>query len=192
MESEMLLAIADAVPSSSGEGGVVVGYGAEAELARFAADLAWTLHVPGHPAEARQSILDAVERGERAYIHVTAEANAEPRGTGEGFERVQEGRAGVVLAVGATLDPVLRATAGLDLTVLYAGTLRPFDDITLRTAVLAADHADVVVVAPGATALVATRVARTLVHVPHRMLSLDNGNRLEDEAIARAVRDFVR
>jgi len=192
MQSDMLLAAAETLPRSPSGGGVVVGYGAVEELGRFAADPDCTLHVPGHPAEVRQAILDAAHRGQRAYVHVTAEANAEPRGAGEAFTRVGDGRAGVVLAVGATLDPVLRATAGLDLTVLYARTLRPFDEIGLRTAVLAADHADVVLVEPGRTGTTARSVAGTLVHVPHRLLTLDGQGCFEEESLARAVRDFLR
>lgn len=192
MQTDMLLAVAEALSQRPRGGGVVVGYGTEEELNRFAADPSWNLHLPGHPAEVRQVILEAAHRGERAYVHVTAEANAEPRGATEGFERVRDGRAGVLLAVGAGLDPVLRATAGLDLTVLYARTLRPFDAIGLRTAVLAADHADVVLVEPGSTRTTACHVASTLVHVPHRLLALDGAGRLGEEEIGRAVRDFLR
>lgn len=192
MQSDMLLAAAETLPRSSPGGGVVVGYGTVEELNRFAADPDWTLHVPGHPAEVRRAILDAAGRGERAYVHVTAEANAEPRGATEGFERVRDGRAGVVLAVGATLDPMLRATAGLDVTVLYARVLRPFDEIGLRTAVLAADHADVVLVEPGPTGMTAGHVAGTLVHVPHRLRTLGGPGPFDEEEVGRAVRDFLR
>lgn len=193
MQSDMLLAVAETLPQPpTGGGSVVVGYGTAEELTRFAADPNWNLHVPGHPVEVRQAILDSVRRGERAYVHVSAESNAEPRGATEGFELVREGLAGVVLAVGATLDPVLRATAGLDLAVLYARTLRPFDEVGLRTAVLAADHADVVLVEPGLAGTSARHVAETLVHVPHRLLSLDGRGGLDEEAVAGAVRDFLR
>ncbi|WP_369229966.1 hypothetical protein AB5J56_03705 [Streptomyces sp. R21] len=104
----------------------------------------------------------------------------------------EEGRAGVVLAVGATLDPVLRATAEWDLAVLYAGTVRPFDTVGLRTAVLAADHADVVLTEPYLRGTSARQVAETLVHVPHGLLALGDEEGLDDERIARSVRNFVR
>lgn len=190
--SDMLLAAAESLPRSSTDGTLLVGYGAVEELTRFAATPGWTVHVPGHPAEVRRAVLAAVAGGERAYVHVSAESNAEPRGTAEGFELVREGLDGVVLAVGATLDPVLRATAGLDLTVLYAGTVRPFDEIGLRTAVLAADRADLVLVEPGRPGTSAPQIARTLVHVPHRLLALGADDVRDEAALARAVRGFLR
>ncbi|GAA4080637.1 transketolase [Streptomyces shaanxiensis] len=197
MNSDMLLAAADALPRSrthapAAPGTVLVGYGTADELTRFATDPRWAVHVPGHPAEVRRAIERAVRRGDRAYVHVSGVSNAEPRGATEGFELVREGLDGVVAAVGATLDPVLRATAGLDLTVLYTATVRPFDEVGLRTAVLAADHADVVLVEPGQPGLSARHVAETLVHVPHRLLALGDTDGLGEAGLARAVRDFLR
>ncbi|WP_031487920.1 hypothetical protein [Streptomyces bicolor] len=197
MNSDMLLAAAEALPRSRADvpaapAAVLVGYGAVDELARFATDPRWAVHVPGHPDEVRRAIQGAVRRGDRAYVHVSGDSNAEPRGVSEGFELVREGLDGVVAAVGATLDPVLRATSSLDLTVLYAATVRPFDQVGLRTAVLAADHADVVLVEPGQPGLSARHVAETLVHVPHRLLPLGGADGLDEAVLARAVRDFLR
>lgn len=192
MQSDMLLAATESLPQDGPGGGtLLLGYGAEEELNRFAATPGWTVHVPGHPDEVRRAVLGAVREGERAYVHVSAESNAEPRGGGEGFERVREGLGGVVLAVGATLDPVLRATAGLDVTVLYATTVRPFDEIGLRTAALAADRADVVLVEPGRPGILAGHVAETLIHVPHRLLVLGAADTRDEPALGRAVRDFL-
>ncbi|WP_371664284.1 transketolase [Streptomyces sp. NBC_00280] len=197
MQSEMLLAAADALPLTGGDEArpdarILVGFGVPAELARFAARPDWTLYVPGHPDEVRRAVLTAMARGERAYVHVSAECNAEPHGATDGFEQVREGSAGVVLAVGAMLDPVLRATTGLDLAVLYTGIVRPFDEVGLRTAVLAADHADVVLVEPCPRGTSAHHIAGTLVHVPHRLLALGGPGALEETELARAVRDFMR
>lgn len=197
MNADMLLAAAEALPGPRGHAPavpdtVLVGYGAVEELARFATDPRWTVHAPGHPAEVRRAIERALRRGGQAYVHLSGVSNAEPRGVSEGFELVREGFDGVVAAVGATLDPVLRATAGLDLTVLYAATVRPFDEVGLRTAVLAADHADVVLVEPGQPGLSAWYVAETLVHVPHRLLALGGADGLDETALARAVRGFLR
>ncbi|MEU9916131.1 transketolase [Streptomyces sp. NPDC051001] len=192
MHSDMLIAAAESLPDATMSGTVLVGYGAVEELTRFAATPGWTVHVPGHPAEVRRAVLAAVAGGERAYIHVCADSNTEPRGATEGFELVREGLDGVVLAVGSTLDPVLRATAGLDLTVLYATTVRPFDEIGLRTAALAADRADLVLVEPGLPGTSARQVAGTLVHVPHRLLALGGADVRDEEALGRAVRGFLR
>ncbi|WDF35503.1 transketolase [Streptomyces sp. T12] len=197
MHPDMLQAVAESLPTArpdgpAGRGTVLVGYGAVEELARFATDPRWSVHVPGHPDEVRHAIGRAVQRGERAYVHLSGGSNAEPRCPAEGFELVREGFDGVVLAVGAALDPVLRATAGLDLAVLYAATVRPFDEVGLRTAVLAADHADVVLVEPGPPGLSARHVAETLVHVPHRLLPLGGADGLDEDVLARAVRDFLR
>ncbi len=43
-----------------------------------------------------------------------------------------------MLAVGPMLRPVLAATAALEVTVLYAATIRPFDAAALRDAVTTA------------------------------------------------------
>jgi transketolase len=193
----MLLAATDVLPLMGGDEAhpdarILVGFGVPAELARFAARPGWTVYVPGHPDEVRRAVLTAMARGERAYVHVSAERNAEPHGATDGFEQLREGSAGVVLAVGATLDPVLRATAGLDLAVLYTATVRPFDEVGLRTAVLAADHADVVLVEPCPRGTSAHHIAGTLVHVPHRLLALGGPGVLDETELARAVRDFMR
>ena len=194
MDTDMLLAATEALcaalphdPSAT----VVIGYGTRTEAARYATTPGWTVHVPGHPDEVRQAVADAVARGARAYIDVSGRCNSEPHSVG-GFELVREGLQGVVLAVGATLDSVLRATAGTDLAILYAVTIRPFDEVALRTAVLAAHHADVVLVEPRMPGISASHIARTLVHVPHRLLALGDEDALDEEKITQAVRDFVR
>ncbi|WP_405775143.1 transketolase [Streptomyces sp. NBC_01538] len=198
MRSDMLLAAVDALPLPGCEevrpdAKVLIGFGAPEELARFAARPGWNVYVPGHAAEVRQAVLAATARGEQAYVHVPAESNAEPRpGATDGFALVREGAAGVVLAVGTTLDPVLRATAGLDLAVLYTAVVRPFDEVALRTAVLAADHADVVLVEPCPRGTSAHHIAGTLIHVPHRLLALGGPDGLDETELARAVREFMR
>ncbi|OAH14902.1 hypothetical protein [Streptomyces jeddahensis] len=165
------------------EGTVLFGYGASNILTLFGSRPGWTVHVPGHPDEVRRAVLDSVARGDRAYIHMSPRSNAEPRGIGlgRGFEMVREGRSGVVLAIGPLLDPVLRATAGLDLAVLYTATIRPFDSAGLRAAVLAADRPDVVLVEPCARGTSAHHVAETLIQVPHRLLAL--GASRDDEGV---------
>ncbi|KPI22173.1 hypothetical protein OK074_1011 [Actinobacteria bacterium OK074] len=206
MQPEMLSAVTEALPLSRPDrpdrldgpdaappgGALLVGYESGEELAAFAARPGWRVHVPGHPDEVRHTVRTVAVRDGHAYVHVSAWHNAEPRAVTEDFQVVREGLGGVVLAVGAALDPVLRATAGLDLCVLYATTVRPFDEVGLRTAVLAADHADVVLAEPYRRGTCAAQVADTLVHVPHRLLALGAPDGLDERRLARAVREFLR
>jgi transketolase len=121
---------------------------------------------------------------------------------------VRMGRTGVVIAVGPLLDRVLNAVEGLDVTVLHAPGIVPFDAIGLRTAVLAADYADVVLVEPHPRGTSAQQVADTLIHVPHRLLVFDtrdtpdtapasgqdaaaDPNELDNTAITAAIRAFL-
>jgi transketolase len=76
------------------------------------------------------------------------------------------------VALGPVLDAVLEATAGRDVTVLYAHGVRPFDGRALR-AVLGGS--DVVVVEPWLAGTSAHVVAEALRDVPHRLLSLGVG-----------------
>ncbi|MEU2208390.1 transketolase C-terminal domain-containing protein [Streptomyces hygroscopicus] len=99
----------------------------------------WTVHVPGHPDEAETLLRDAAAAGDDSvYVRLSAHANSAPRDIAPGrFLTVREGRDGVVIAVGPMLDNVLAAVEGLDVTVLYATTVRPFDERTLRAATAA-------------------------------------------------------
>src|ERR1700685_4437581 len=86
----------------------------------------WTVHVPGHPDEAEAQLRAAVAADGPVYLRLSLPANAAPFPVRPGELTVlRTGRAGTVLAVGPTADAVLAATAGLDVTVLYASTIRP-------------------------------------------------------------------
>ncbi|MDX3227757.1 transketolase [Streptomyces sp. ME19-01-6] len=183
---------------------VLVGYGASfdtapQDVALFDSLPGWSLHVPGHPDEAGRLLREAAAGDVSAYIRLPEQGNAEPHGASGSFEVIRLGAGGVVLAVGPTLDTVARATAGLDLTVLYASTIRPFDAVGLRTAVLAADRADIVLVEPYLAGTSAHRVAETLVNVPHRLRALGlpsdlgpSADGLDEAGIAATVRAFLR
>ena len=68
------------------------------------------------------------------------------------------------------LDPVLAATSqGLDVTVLYANTVRPFDGRGLRAAL---GTTEVVLVEPYLAGTSRRLVADALADVPHRLLAL--------------------
>ncbi|MFF7976938.1 transketolase family protein [Streptomyces sp. NPDC007905] len=138
----------------------------------------WTVHVPGHPDEAETLLRRAVAAGDdKVYVRLSVQANRAGRPVGgEHFLTVREGRTGVVVAVGPVLDTVLAATQGLDLTVLYATTVRPFDTAGLRRATEAAGT-DVVLVEPYLAGTSTTAVSEALAAVPHRVLGLGVGRR---------------
>ena len=131
----------------------------------------WTVHVPGHPAEVAALLRTALAGDDRVYLRLSARANSSPRPAGVGLVTVRTGAAGTVLAVGPMLDPVLAAVAGLDVTVLYASTVRPFDAVGLQAALLDS-AANVVLVEPYLRGTSAHAVADALRDMPHRLLAL--------------------
>lgn len=133
----------------------------------------WTVHVPGHPDEAETLLRDAVAAGDDSvYVRLSAHANSTPRDIAPGrFLTVREGLGGVVIAVGPMLDGVLTAVEGLDVTVLYATTVRPFDGRTLRAAA-GAGAVDVVLVEPYLAGTSTAAVNDALADRPHRVLGL--------------------
>ncbi|WP_335932827.1 transketolase family protein [Streptomyces sp. PTD5-9] len=137
----------------------------------------WTIQVPGHPDEAEALLRQAAAGDDRVYVRLSLQSNdrARPVGTGTGLTAVREGATGVVIAVGPMLDNVLAATEGLDVTVLYATTVRPFDGAGLRRAVGAGRAADVVVVEPYLAGTSTAAVNDALAEVPHRVLGLGVG-----------------
>ncbi|MCQ4082459.1 transketolase [Streptomyces sp. RB6PN25] len=134
----------------------------------------WTVHVPGHPDEAEALLRHAAADGDRrVYVRLSEHANREPLPVTPGsFQVVREGRAGVVLAVGPMLDAAREATEGLEVTVLYATTVRPFDGEGLRAAVGRSGTADVVLVEPYLAGTSAPFVDEALVDLEHRVLGI--------------------
>ncbi|MET8569236.1 transketolase [Streptomyces sp. NPDC004783] len=133
----------------------------------------WTVHVPGHPDEAEALLRHAVAAGDdKVYVRLSVQANAAGQPVdGQRFLPVREGRSGVVVAVGPMLDAVLAATEGLDVTVLYATTVRPFDTDALRRATRSAGT-DVVLVEPYLAGTSTAAAGDALSDVPHRVLGL--------------------
>jgi transketolase len=130
----------------------------------------WTVHVPGHPDEAEQLLAAAIAGSGKVYLRLSLQANGRAlAGPGPGFTVLRSGGSGTVVAVGPVADDVLAATAGLDVTVLYAATVRPFDHAGLRAALGAPA---VVVVEPYLAGTSSAAVAEALSGVPHRVLGL--------------------
>ncbi|SEP82747.1 transketolase family protein [Streptomyces radiopugnans] len=140
----------------------------------------WTVHVPGHPDEAETLLRHACAGGDgrgddRVYVRLSAQTNARPLPvTGEGFLTVRRGGPGApaVVAVGPLLGGVLDAVRGLDATVLYAATVRPFDAAALRAAVVGSGAPEVVLVEPYLAGTSTAAAAEALADVPHRILGL--------------------
>lgn len=132
----------------------------------------FTIHVPGHPDEVEVLLRHELVRDSRAYLRTSVQENARPQPVRAGqFLRVREGRLATVVAVGPVLDRVLAATIGLDVTVLYAATVRPFD----IQALLTGPCEQVVLVEPYLAGTSAAVVSDALSHLPHRLLSLGVG-----------------
>lgn len=165
----------------------------------------WTVHVPGHPDEVADLLPAALTGDDRVYLRLSARENSRAYPANGRFTVVRTGTRGTVLAVGPMLDKVLAATAGLDVTVLYASTVRPFDHRGLR----AAGHTDVVLVEPYLAGTSAHQVADAFADVAHRLRALgvrrdvevraygtaeehDAVHGLDPQGIATAVHQFIR
>ncbi|MBJ7289029.1 transketolase [Williamsia sp.] len=147
-----------------------------ADVALMGAVPGFAVHVPGTAAEVDQIIRNGHAARGRSYVRVTAQQNSVSFDVGDGrLHRVRDGSSGlVVIAVGPVLDAVLAATEGLDATVCYTATVRPFDGDGLRAAVGDAVP-DVVLVEPYLGGTSAHQVSSALTHRPHRLLSLGFG-----------------
>ena len=172
----------------------------------------WTIYVPGDPGEAELFVRRAIAGDDRVYVRLSAQANSRSyvdADRPDDIRVMRRGRRGVVLAIGPMLDRVLAATAGLDVTVAYAATVRPLDGRGLRETVLAADRADVVLVEPYLTGTSTYLVDAALEDLPHRVRSLgvsreselriygdpadhDAAHGLDEKSIAGAVGAFLR
>lgn len=134
----------------------------------------WTIHVPGHSAELDRQLRAAARGDDRIYLRVGDGQNPEPVGNADGrLAVVREGSRGTLVAVGPTLHKVLPAAEGLDVTVLYASTVRPFDHETLRRTL---SEPNVIMVEPYLAGTSAAEIARALAGLPHRQLGLGVGD----------------
>lgn len=167
-----------------GVGGVLVSAGASYDVSRGGrthqapGDVAlldtlpdWTIHVPGHPDEVDTLLRAAVAGDGMVYLRTSTQQNIQPmpvHGSGR-MMVVRRGSRGTVVAVGPMLDQVLSATEGIDVTVLYATTVRPFDAQTLISTL---GSPDVILVEPYLDGTSTRCVAEALAHVSHRVLGL--------------------
>lgn len=131
----------------------------------------WTIHVPGHPDEVDVLLRGSVAGDGRVYLRTSTQQNTHPMPVNHRGQLIvlRRGQRGTVVAVGPMLDPVLRATEGIDVTVLYAATIRPFDTHTLLATL---GSPEVVLVEPYLAGTSTRCVAEALAHTPHRILGL--------------------
>lgn len=129
------------------------------------------IHAPSTVAEVDTILRRSVAGAGLHYLRVVGQTNSASY-TDPGIHVVRRGAGPTVIALGPVLDAALAATEGLDATVLYAHTVRPFDGRGLR-AVLATP--DVVLVEPWLAGTSAHVVGDALRDLPHRLLSLGVG-----------------
>jgi transketolase len=145
------------------------------DVALFDTLVDWTVHVPGHPDEVERLLRAAAGRDDRTYVRLSSQRNDLPHAEDGRLRLVHRGSdtAPLVVAVGPMLNPLLHAIAGLDVTVAYTNTPRPFDLAGVRA--LATEPANVVLVEPYLAGTSSRVVAEALAHVPHRLLALGVG-----------------
>lgn len=168
-----------------GVGGVLVSSGASYDVAAYGrthgapGDVAliatlpeWRIGVPGHADEAEAMIRAAACSDDPVYIRLSERPNAAPHAAAEGnlavMRRGGDG-APTIVAVGPMLDATLEAVAGVDATVLYAATVRPFDASGLRAAMTSSD---VAVIEPYLEGTSAGEIAAALSDRPSRILAI--------------------
>jgi len=148
----------------------------------------WHVHIPGRVADIGPLLRRTVQAGGRHYLRLTTAADGtEATGVpGDGgwlahagaspaadeMRVVRRGSAGTVIAVGPMLVRTLLGVADLDVTVLHALTVRPFDAATLTGTL---GRPDVVLVEPYLAGTSAAVIARALADRPHRLLALGVG-----------------
>ena len=130
----------------------------------------WTVHVPGHADEAERMLRAAAVGSGLVYVRLSALANAAPLAVRRlGFTVLRRGTLATIVTVGPLADAVIEATSGMDVTVLYAPTVRPFDRATLRATLIAPV---VVLVEPYLAGTSVAEVANALADLPYRVLGL--------------------
>ena len=129
------------------------------------------IHAPSTSVEVDAVVRRTVAGDGLHYVRVVGQTNSTSY-AGTGLHVVRRGAGATVVALGPVLDSVLDATQGLDVNVLYANTVRPFDSRALRQ-VLAAP--DVVLVEPWLSGTSSRVVSETLSDLPHRVLALGVG-----------------
>ncbi|MBF4176491.1 MULTISPECIES: transketolase family protein [Enterobacteriaceae] len=130
----------------------------------------WKIIVPGNAEEAEYALRIAANDTGLYYIRLSTETNKQTYWSGENsFTVLRTGHQGTVIAVGPVTDRVLEATEDLDITVLYAPVISPFDSVTLRNTL---SVPDIAIVEPYLEGTTAHTISESLSDVSHRILSI--------------------
>lgn len=130
----------------------------------------WDVYVPGHRSEVDPLLRAAVGGNGRAYLRLSERTNTSTHDLEIGRLCVlRRGLRGTVIAVGPMLDRCIAAVEDLDVNLLYATTVRPFDIVTLRSTLAAPN---VVLVEPYLAGTSVRLIDDALVDLPHRVLGL--------------------
>lgn len=129
----------------------------------------WTTHVPGHPGEVAPLLTAAATHDDPVYLRLSTQTNDIAYADAHLLRPVRRGTKALVIAVGPMLAPVLEATRGLDVTVAYTHTPRPFDTTGLNEL---ATSGNVALIEPYLAGTSAHAVSAALTDRPHRLLSL--------------------
>ena len=161
---------------------------------------------PGHAREVDVLLRATYADEDPTYLRLAAATNPEPFDVAPGrLEVVARGAGPTVVAFGPMLWPTLRACAGLDVTICYATSLRPFDGPGLAAVV--GDDPVLIAVEPWYEGTAAAPITAALAHVPARFAwigvprafvhaygtreDLDRDAGLDPAAIGRRIAEVV-
>lgn len=154
--------------------------------------------IPGTPAEFGRLFRAAYADGHPTYFRLSERSNDQGYDVEFGQAAViQRGSLATVIAVGPTLNQVLRASKNLDVTVLYYTTVTPFDGDTLKKncqrgkIILVEPYYAGVLTADIHLALGLTPVVITNIGVPHRFLT-DYGHAEQHDEVIGLTAERIR
>jgi transketolase len=134
--------------------------------------------VPGTARELDRLFRATYANGHPTYLRTGTQMNDRSFEVEVGrLEAVARGTRGTVVAIGPMLDRTLAATEGLDLTVLYATSVEPFDAEGLARE--AADADPVIAVEPVQAGTLTPALVDSLAHRPRRICSIGVPRRIE-------------
>lgn len=130
----------------------------------------WKIIVPGNAEEAEYALHMAANDTGLYYIRLSTETNEKTYWSGENsFTILRTGHRGTAIAVGPVAERALAATEDLDVTVLYAPVIAPFDSITLRDTL---SVPNIAIIEPYLEGTTTYAIAEALSDISHRILSI--------------------